>query len=196
MVRILLAVAYSWPLFLIFLHVYLRYQTDLFQSNIPIFFFFFLACPTAKHLSYQMWNFESKKFFVLLRILKYPHTPSTEPLHWPPSTDPPFTDWNSRFSFTQLAIVGHVFLCSAHSPAPCSTCCAHSFILVLGSFDIVHHFFNMYCIYSCTSRIFWTWKWAQKIDLDLYSGEHETYLRNHKKMPKFTATSQVTELSK
>ena len=39
-------------------------------------------------------------------------------------------------------------------------------------------------------------KWAQKIDLDLYSGEHETYLPNHKKMPKFTATSQVTELSK
>ena len=29
-----------------------------------------------------------------------------------------------------------------------------------------------------------------------YSGEHETYLPNHKKMPKFTATSQVTELSK
>ena len=55
---------------------------------------------------------------------------------------------------------------------------------------------NAYRIYSCTSRIFWTWKWAQKIDLDLYSGEHETYLPNHKKMPKFTATSQVTELSK
>ena len=53
-----------------------------------------------------------------------------------------------------------------------------------------------YRIYSCTSRIFWTWKWAQKFDLDLYSGEHETYLPNHKKMPKFTATSQVTELSK
>ena len=32
--------------------------------------------------------------------------------------------------------------------------------------------------------------------LDLYSGEHETYLPNHKKMPKFTATSQVMELSK
>ena len=53
-----------------------------------------------------------------------------------------------------------------------------------------------YRIYLCTSRIFWTRKWAQKIDLDLYSGEHETYLPNHKKMPKFTATSQVTELSK
>ena len=39
-------------------------------------------------------------------------------------------------------------------------------------------------------------KMGSKIDLDLYSGEHETYLPNHKKMPKFTATSQVTELSK
>ena len=55
---------------------------------------------------------------------------------------------------------------------------------------------HYYRIYSCTSWIFWTWKWAQKIDLDLYSGEHETYLPNHKKMPKFTATSQVMELSK
>ena len=36
----------------------------------------------------------------------------------------------------------------------------------------------------------------KKIDLDLYSGEHETYLPNHKKMQKFTVTSQVTELSK
>ena len=35
-----------------------------------------------------------------------------------------------------------------------------------------------------------------QVDLDLYSGEHETYLPNHKKMLKFTATSQVTELSK
>ena len=55
---------------------------------------------------------------------------------------------------------------------------------------------DAYRIYSCTSQIFWTWKWVQKIDLNLYSGEHKTYLPNHQKLPKFTATSQVIELNK
>ena len=85
---------------------------------------------------------------------------------------------NVKIHFTALSVDTSVTLvCTVMSQCcHCHHCCT---VASLHCTSLTY-----YRIYSCTSRIFWTWKWAQKIDLDLYSGEHETYLPNHKKNAK------------